>query len=197
MTVWSFCEDLNLFPSNNNDDISFDAIEPSFSDNLFSGNSESNVDDDLFATDDSLNTEIPLPNDSVDHVSADDHPNCSASSTLSRRIRARLDSCPANPPSKERYLDVRTDEDVKKYWCSETGLLGFGNIPVCNLLPTAEKTSVPKGWTDFQTSPPPVVFYILPLCRMSKFISLFGAIFEFSRIAEEFESSEVFNKICY
>lgn len=198
MIGWSFCEDLNFFSSNN--DISFDEIEPNLSNGLFSESSESNIDDDLFVTDDLLNVEqASSPTESVHDeffAAADDASKCSSFSP-SRKIRARsaaADSCSTNP---ERYLDVRTDEDVKKYWCSESGFLGFANIPVCNLSPNTQTTSNPNIWADPKTSPPPVGFYTLPVCRIRKFhfffiyVKCMWGTFEFSRscIAETIPES--------
>lgn len=167
MKVWGSCQNMNFFSSSN--DISFDEIEPDLSDALFANEAELDINGSPLVNDDLLNNEGSLPTEpfSDNFLAANDDPNCLFSS-LSRRIRARSDSCSANP---EKYLVVRTAEDVKKYWCSESDMLGFANIPVCNLLPTAGvKPSEVGPWPEIDISSIPVGFISLAYCRISKLV---------------------------
>ena len=109
---------LNFFSAN--DDMSLDGFEPNLSDDIFANDYELHVDDNLFVNDDLLdiNELFPTEQDSADFFAADNDLNCTSLSSLSRGIRARSgESCAAKP---ENYLVVRTDEDIKKYWCSES-----------------------------------------------------------------------------
>ena len=126
--------------------------------------------DDLIITDSDL--DLLTDKDSV----------CSFSSlSSSRRIRARLDFCAQPPPEKApRYLEVKTAEDVKKYWCSQTDILGIANIPVCSLFPDLVGVTPSENtrWHDLSSFPstPPSGFVTLLQCRLSKFQFFYPAL---------------------
>ena len=155
MTGPSSCDDVDIFSSNN--DLTFDEVESNLSDGLFTNEAGSDIGDNLF-----------------DDFLAVDDSSCPSSFTLSRRrIRIRSDSCSATQSGSnpERYLDVRTDEDVKKYWCSESNYAGFSNIPVCNILIGAKFPSNAFLHPDLEFSEVPAGFLTLTQCRISKFYS--------------------------
>lgn len=161
--------------------------------NLFSENDwevESNIPDDLFANEPGLDT---LDDFSLDvdesylamqtwddlipdsDLLADNDVDCSFSSLSSRSIRARSDSdsCVQAQEKTPEYLVVKTAEDVKKYWCSETNVLGFTNIPVCSLLPDQVGVTPTENtrWLDLEPPSTPSGFFTLIPCRISKFLS--------------------------
>lgn len=177
LKVWGSCEDLNFFSSNN--DVPFDEVEPNLLEGFFADVAYLGFNDNPLVNDDLLNSEEFLPTEPIsdNFLTADDSTDCSSLSSFSRRIRVRSGSCSAK---SERYLDVRTAEDVKKYWCSETNHLGFANIPVCNLLPNAGvKPSEHAPWPEIDISSIPPGFTSLAYCRISKFFH-FCAMFEFT-----------------
>lgn len=203
MTKWSYCEDSDFFSSNENL-LSFNEVEPDFSsdDDLFTNEIGFNTGDNFFVDDDEddgfLNAESSLPIESVptDLLATDRNPpNCfslSLSSLSRRQIRARSSAvCPAQSGSSgssgsnvvppETYLNVRTDEDVQKYWCSESDHTGFSNIPVCNLIPVPGVASDILLGSDLQDVVLPKGYLTLVLVQISKFsfflFSLFSPFF--------------------
>lgn len=173
MKLWASCEDMNFFSLD--DDTSFDKIEPNLSDDLFTNEAEFNMNDNSLVSDQLLNNEayFPIKPFSDNSVMASDESNCSSFSSLSRRIRARLNSCSANP---EKYLVVRTAEDVQKYWCSESDVLGFARIPVCSLVPEAQgvRPSEQSPWPEIDISSIPEGFLTLTQCKISKLMHIYG-----------------------
>ena len=170
--VWGSCEDLNFFSANN--DVLFDEVEPNLPDGFFANEAYLDFNGSPLVNDHLLNDEGSLPTEPVsdNFLAADDSTNCSSLSSFSRRIRVRSGSCSAK---SERYIDVKTAEDVKKYWCSENDSLGFANIPVCNLLPTAGvKPSELAPWPEIDISSIPAGFISLAYCRISKFFHFCG-----------------------
>ena len=169
MKVWVSCEDINFFSLD--DDTSVDKIEPNLSDVLFTNEAEFNMNDNPLANDQLLNSDASFAIEpfSDNFLMASDEPNCSSFSSLSRRIRARSDSCSANP---EKYLVVRTAEDLKKYWCSESVALGFANIPVCSLVYGAfgVRPSEQAPWPEIDISSIPKGFLTLTKCKISKLV---------------------------
>ena len=146
-----------------------DEAESNRPDDLFASNSGSGITDDLFLNDVSSNLDEmsltgSIPDDfqiaDSDLLSPPNDPECSWSPSSSNRLRARegpfcrQDSATKNAPP--RYLEVKTDDDVKKYWCSETSIVGFANLPVCN-----RATILPSS---------PSWFVTLALCRLSKLV---------------------------
>jgi hypothetical protein len=111
--IFCFAQELNfdelLFNPENPEDLLFDGAVPGAADELYM------IEDEFQTVDTNLIADI-----------ADD---CAFISSPASRIRARADSCPGQ--SQAPFLDVQTDDDVKKYWCSESKFVGFGNIPVC------------------------------------------------------------------
>lgn len=174
MKVWACCKDTNFF-SLNDDTLSFDQIDPNLSDNLFANEADFNINDQYLVNDELFNNEGYLPTEpfSDNFLAANDEPNCSSFSSLSRRIRARLDSCSTTP---QKYLVVKTAEDVQKYWCSETVALGFANIPVCSLLSDALGVipSEQSPWPEIDISSIPEGFLTLTYCRICKFVHIYG-----------------------
>lgn len=166
MTVRSSCEDWDFFSSNN--DLSLDDIEPNLPDDgSFANDFDLNIADDPSVNDDLSNIEEPYPIEeySNNFLTAGNDLDCSSLSLLSRGVRARSDnSCAAEP---EKYLIVKTDADVQKYWCSKTSILGFANIPVCNLLNAGVRPSEQSPWPDIDYSTLPTGFTTLSLCRKS------------------------------
>lgn len=200
MAGWSSCEGLNIFFSNDNL-LSLDTVEPDlYSDeNLFTNEVGSNIGDNTLTDDDDddgfLTAEEPFPIDSIPNdfsVTNNDPPNCFSSSSLSRRrIRTRSSVaeenngvCPASQSGSSgstgsnshdtpgKYLDVQTDEDVQKYWCSESDHVGFSNIPVCNILPLRGIPSDKLLHQDLKSVALPVGFLTLAVVRISKFFFL-------------------------
>lgn len=142
----------NLF---SNAELLASEIGPNMDDNLFANDSGSDiVNDDLSSdVDESFLTE-QTPDDfqiTDSDLLADDGHDCSLPSS---RVRARSDFC-----AKETHIfEVKTNEDVKKYWCSQTDLVGLANIPVCN------------KWTGGVITTPATSIVFLQLCKLSKFI---------------------------
>lgn len=171
MTALSSSEDSNLFSSNN--DMWFDEAERNMSDDFFVNESELNVADNPFVNDNPLNIEESYLTKQVsdDFLLADEYSDCPLLSLPSGRTRERSDSCTAKT---ETYLEVKKDEDVKKYWCSKGSVLGFANIPVCNLLALGVRPSEQTPWPDNDFPSIPSGFVNLALCRISKFIHVWG-----------------------
>ena len=130
---------------------------------------DSALTDDMFASDsgfDSTDDSLLNVNGGLsdfqftdENLAIDGSSDCSSSSPL-RRNRARTDSCSANPSNQPsdpplRYLEVKTAEDVEKYWCSKIvpDVIPM-NIPVCMTIYGSE---VPwEGWaaiTDYLERP--------------------------------------------
>lgn len=167
------------------------AISISQDSNLFSDNgleADLNISDDLFANefgfnslnDFSLNVDGSYPDKQIwddlitdSDLRADKDFVCSSSFLSSRRIRARLDSCAQSPEKAPHYLEVKTAEDVKKYWCSQTNVLGIANIPVCSLFPDLVGVTPSENtrWHDIEFPSTPSGFVTLLQCRLSKFLS--------------------------
>lgn len=146
----------NLFLS---DELLASDLDSNVNDDLFSYVSGSGIVDDVFISDLLPDMNEPLstqniPNDffvTDPNLLADDVRDCTSSLS---RVRTRSDFC-----AKERhYFDVRTAEDVQKYWCSELIINGFAFIPVCNL------------WLDGAITDPKTLFTSLQIGRLSRFI---------------------------
>lgn len=135
-------------------------IESDMSDDLFANGYGSDMVDDLFMNDlpSDVNESFPPPQNPDDlHLAdsnllaADDDDDCPLSSS---RVRVRSDFC-----AKEGHMfDVRTNEDVQKYWCSQIIVEGFASIPVCNL------------WLEGATFDVQSSIATLQICRLSRFI---------------------------
>lgn len=163
ITCQSSYDDMDIFSSNN--DFSLDEIESNLLDSLSTNEAGSTIGDNTLD----------------DFLALDDDSSCPSSFSPSRRrIRTRSDSssCSATQSwsnnNPERYLDVRTDEDVQKYWCSESNYAGFSNIPVCNLLPRAKIPSNLLLHPDLEFVNVPAGFLTLTLCQISKCYSRLG-----------------------
>lgn len=134
-------------------------FEPNMQDDLFASDSGPDIVDDPFISDpssDVIEPSFPEQNPDDFHMTdsslpADGVRDCSSSS---RRFRPRSDIC----PKEMHFFDVRTDADVKKYWCSHINIEGFAGIPVCNL------------WLDGIESDPDTSGLQLHICRLSRFV---------------------------
>lgn len=110
-------------------------------------NSEANPTNDLFDNDSEFDTtayswndvDLSAPNDDMyaDFAIATDTPyDCPSPPRAMTRMYARSESC-TNPdtslgePMQQRPA-ITTADQVEEYWCSASGEIGFGNIPVCD-----------------------------------------------------------------
>lgn len=111
-------------------------------------------------------------------VATDNPYDCSGPlSLLSRRIiRVRGLIC-NNPDASHGAEDsapkLTTEEEVQDYWCSESHIEGFGNIPVCS---RAASERLPSEWLLALDAPPPFPqasrFQNLLTCSLSEFMLL-------------------------
>ena len=148
----------NLFFS---DELLASDLESNVNDDLFTYDSGSGIVDDAFISDLLPDMNEPLsmqqiPDDlyvTDQNLRPDDVRDCTSSSS---RVRARSNFC-----AKERhYFDVRTAEDVQKYWCSQIIIDGSALIPVCNI------------WLEGAITNPETLFTSLQIGRLSRFISI-------------------------
>jgi hypothetical protein len=140
-------------------DFLFDGSVPDTGDLLFDG-------PDLGTVKESYVEDFQTMDENLIADSADD---CGSIFSRASRIRARANICPSQ--SQSPYLDVQTDEDVKRYWCSGSILDNFANIPVCKKhitgLNPSDRTMIPT--IDGVSTPAPG-FHYLPFCTPSRFI---------------------------
>jgi hypothetical protein len=100
---------------------------------------------------------------------ADSADDCGSIFSRASRIRARANVCSSQ--SQAPYLDVQTDEDVKRYWCSESMFDKFANIPVCKKnIPGLNPSDRTMTTTIDGVSILAPGFHYLPFCTPSRFI---------------------------
>lgn len=196
LTTLTSSQDASLFSTT--DLAALDQIDLNISDDAF----PSDTDDDFPLDDDPfLVNEIQFPNDlDVDVtdpnlLAADDHAlSCSALTVSSSpaRNRARSDACPPQGPQETplTYLDVTTDENVKKYWCSKQDPVAFGNIPVCLLPKGYALPSSMTPWRDIEFVLPPLGYETVFKGRLSKFYPLTRLRVQRSLGVEVFDTDE-------
>lgn len=130
---------MNLFDDDDGIQWNIDETDSSLEDPLFdvvninNSNNEATLaalTDEIFL--DKLNWDLVTVADDQSSPSSDCSPALSSSSPLSRsRLRGRETDGGFCVRKDGTGIDFRSAEEVRKYWCSETGVAGFLNIPIC------------------------------------------------------------------
>lgn len=187
MAISSFAQDSTLFSNN---ELFVNDIGSGAGYDLFVGDVASNPGHDLLGDDVASNVDNGLLVGGVDNLGfnidesylaepfqndfqisdtnflTDKSDDCLSTPSPVSRVRARSGVCANNG----RYIDVQTAEDVQKYWCSESSLVGFANIPVCNLYEGGLTPST-EDLLTYRPGPtlPFMPFTSLLICQLSKF----------------------------
>lgn len=133
--------DENLQPFSLNENI-FDKDKPAL-DAFLIGDFSTPVNEDLFnvmdgSASNSLNSWTADSSTSLDLLAGDFiSSGCLSTSQSPSRFRARADVFCTNSDEDPSTLPSNaiptTQEDVQNFWCSGMGIVGFANIPVCNI----------------------------------------------------------------
>lgn len=163
------------------EDSGLDTLEDLFVNNDLDTLDDLLVNDDPFVSDideSDLTEQISNANDllATDYnLLVDNSDNCGFMTSPPSRNRARSGVC--RNPDDELSDAITTDAQIKRYWCSESGFLAFGNIPVCkkSFSPTRPSEDVLQDrYGIFNEAPLGAgrsVFVHLEFCILSKFDS--------------------------